>query len=120
MDKIKIGEGEIKLMEIIWDGAPIKAGVLVGFAKEKYGWNPNTSYTMLKRLIDKGVLERKDPGFYVAPLVGRAEVQQQETETLINRLYQGSRKLFLTQFLNHERLSPDEIEKIQNIIDGKK
>ncbi|MBC8569702.1 BlaI/MecI/CopY family transcriptional regulator [Zongyangia hominis] len=118
MDKIKIGDGEIRIMEYIWEEQPVKAGELVIRAKEDYGWSKNTTYTMLKRLAEKGMIDRSDPGFVCRALVTREQVQQEETRSLIDKVYNGSRKLFLTSFLSEEKLTEDEIEEIKKLIDA--
>lgn len=117
MDKIKIGDGEIRIMEYIWEEEPVKAGDLVALAKEGYGWSKNTTYTMLKRLVEKGIIDRRDPGFICRSLVTREQVQREETRSLIDKVFCGSRKLFLTSFLSEEKLTEEEIEEIKKIID---
>ena len=69
MDKIKIGDGEIKIMEYIWNRDSIKAGEIVQLAQKDHGWSKNTTYTMLKRLVEKGMIQRRDPGFHCYALV---------------------------------------------------
>lgn len=120
MDKIKIGDGEIKLMEYIWDKGPAKASEIVAMAKEEFDWSRNTTYTMLKRLVDKDILERQEPNFVCIPLVTREQVQLEETNSLIDKMFKGSRKLFLTSFLNQEKLTEEEIEEIKKIIGNPK
>ena len=97
MDKIKIGDGEIKIMEYIWNRDSI-----------------------LKRLVEKGMIQRRDPGFHCYALVSREQVQQEETRSLIDKVYNGSRRLFLASFLSREKLTQDEIDEIEKIIEANK
>lgn len=120
MDKIKIGDGEIKIMEYIWNRDSIKAGEIVQLAQKDHGWSKNTTYTMLKRLVEKGMVQRRDPGFHCYALVSREQVQQEETRSLIDKVYNGSRRLFLASFLSREKLTQDEIAEIEKIIEANK
>lgn len=119
MADIKIADAEIRLMNHIWDKAPVKAGDLVDIAAREFGWNRNTTYTILMRLIKKGAVAREEPNFVCRPLITRDDVTAQETNSLIDRMYNGSRKLFLTSYLKQEKLSVEEIEVIYRIIKDK-
>ena len=120
MEPIVIPDAELRLMEWIWKQPGLRAVDLCRLAKEAYGWTRNTTYTLLSRLIEKGVLERVEPGYGCRPLVSREEVSRSQTHALIDRLYHGSRKLFLTSFLQQERLSEEELTALQQLIDHTK
>ncbi len=120
MEPITIPDAELRLMEWIWNQPGLRAVDLCRLAKETYGWSRNTTYTLLSRLIDKGVLERTEPGYGCRPLVSREEVSRSQTHALIDRLYHGSRKLFLASFLQQETLSPEELNELQQLIDSTK
>ena len=112
----KLFDAELRLMEIIWDKEPISAKEISIIADSEFGWNKNTTYTVIKRLIEKNVLRREEPGFLCSSLVKRSEVQKSETKTLIEKLFGGSKRAFFAAF-SDEDLSPDEIEAIRSLIE---
>ncbi len=95
---IKLFDSELKVMDLVWDLEPVSAKDLSIAAEEAYGWNKNTTYTIIKKLIDKEVLLRTDPKFICTSLVKREHVQKAEMNQLIEKLYQGSKKHFLLHF----------------------
>ena len=117
MEQIKLFDSELKLMELMWKSAPVSAKELTVLAEAQIGWNKNTTYTVLKKLIDKNAVKRDEPNFICTPLVSREQVREAETESLINKLYDGSRKTFFAAFLNRDKLSADEIEELRRIIE---
>ncbi len=119
-DKLKLFDSEFRLMELIWIHPPLPAKELSVLAAGQIGWNKNTTYTILGKLVDKGALRREDPGFVCTPLVSRTQVQQAETETLIRKLFHGSRKAFLSTFLQDGDLSDEEVTMLKALIDRKK
>ena len=117
MEEVKIFDAERKLMELIWERGTVRAAELVPLAREKMGWNKNTTYTVLRRLTERGVLRRSDPGFEVTALVSREEAAESETKNLLSRLYSGSLKLFFSSFLEKEHLSREELDQLREIIE---
>ncbi len=117
MERTKLFDSELKLMELVWKNAPVSAKELSLLAQAQIGWNKNTTYTILKKLVEKSAVKREEPNFVCTPLVTREEVLQAETESLIDRLFQGSRKAFFAAFFNREKLSDEEIEELKRIID---
>lgn len=114
----KLFDSEFRLMEIIWEREPVSAKEISFTAAEQFGWNKNTTYTVIKRLIEKEVLRRNEPGFVCSSIVKRDEVQKTETKTLIDKLFGGSKKAFFTAFAD-EKLSPDEVEALKALIEKK-
>jgi BlaI family penicillinase repressor len=116
MEEIKLFDAELRLMELVWARAPVTAKELSLTAAEQFGWNKNTTYTVLKRLVAKKAVGRQEPGFLCSPLVTRAQVGQAETRKLIDRLYDGSSRAFLLSFIQKENLSEKELAELQDII----
>ena len=114
----KLFDAELRLMEIIWEREPVSAKELSLISAEKFGWNKNTTYTVIKRLIEKTLLSRNEPGFICSSIVKRDEVQKRETKTLIEKLFGGSKKAFFAAFAG-ETLSPDEVEALKALIEKK-
>ena len=117
MEQIKLFDAELRLMELVWELSPITAKDLSLRAGQEIGWNKNTTYTVLKKLIAKQAVLREEPNFTCTPLVTRAQVGEAETRQLIDKLYDGSAKAFLTSFLQKEQLSEDELAELKKIID---
>ena len=115
----KIFDSEIKLMEIIWENEEESAKNISLIAKERIGWNKNTTYTILKKLEAKGYISREDPGFVCRSLVSAKEIQQSETKGLIDKLYKGSRTALFSSLLSDESVSDEEIEELRRMIDGR-
>ena len=113
----KLFDSELKVLEPLWDDGPQTAGALARRLAVSCGWNRNTTYTVIKKLIDKGALSRTDPGVLCTPLISRAQVQRQETEQLIGRLFGGSRAQFLSAFLSEQDLSPAQAQQLRELID---
>lgn len=113
----KLFDSELKVMEPLWDGGAQTAGALAKKLAETAGWNRNTTYTVIKKLIDKGAVARSDPGFLCTPLVTRQEVQRLETDSLITRLFGGSKTQFLSAFLSEKDLTPAEAAQLRALID---
>lgn len=119
MEALKLFDSELKVMEVIWQKEPISAKEVSLILRDSIGWNKNTTYTILKKLVDKNIISRKDPDFICTSLVKKSDVQKAETDSLINKLYNGSKKMFFSAFLQNEKLSQDEIEYLKKLIDSK-
>ena len=114
----KLFDSELKVMEPLWEDGPQSAGELAKRLAASCGWNRNTTYTVIKKLVDKGAVARSDPGFLCTPLVSREEVQRQETDSLISRLFGGSRTRFLSAFLSEKDLTPAEADQLRKLIEN--
>ena len=113
---VKLFDSELKVMDVLWKEGDMPAKQISDILKESTGWNMNTTYTVIKKLIDKGAVVRSDPGFLCAPLVTREEVQRLETDSLITRLFGGSKTQFLSAFLSEKDLTPAEADQLRELI----
>lgn len=112
----KLYDSEVKLMELLWEAEPVSAKDLSSAAAERIGWNKNTTYTVLKKLVEKGYVRREDPGFLCSSLISRKDAERAETRSLIDKLFHGSRKAFLAAFLEDESLDSEEASEIEAMI----
>lgn len=117
MKQIKISDAELVLMERIWAKEGIRAAQLVQLEKEEMGWSRNTTYTLLTRMVEKGIIRRDEPGFCCTALISKEQVRAGQTHTLIEKLYEGSRQMFLASFLKSEKISAKELEEIRRMIE---
>ena len=120
MEEIHIHEGELNIMELLWSNKVLAAKDIAKIIKEYIGWEKNTTYTVIKRLIDKGAIRRENPGFLCKAAVSKRTVQNTETNTLITRYYNGSLNSFLTDYLKNQRLSVSEILELERIVSEQK
>ena len=116
---MKVFDSEIKLMEIIWQNEPVSAKAVSLTAEREIGWNKNTTYTVLKKLIDKGYVRRDEPGFICSSLISRSEIQKSETKGLLDRFFAGSRKALFSALLKDEELSDAELAELRALIEKK-
>ena len=79
-DVIRLHEGELNVMELLWSNKALAAKDIAKIIKEYIGWEKNTTYTVIKRLIDKGAIEREDPGFICRAIISKSTIQEIETK----------------------------------------
>ena len=84
--------------------------------KEEVGWNKNTTYTLIKRCIKKGAIERSEPNFMCHALIPKEEVQEAETEELINKIYDGSADKLFAALLSRKKLSSEQIDRLKQMV----
>ena len=115
MEDIKIFDAEFKFMEIVWKNEPIKSTDLVRMADEELGWKKSTTFTVIRRLKDRGIISNNDA--IVTSIVSKELAQRVETEGLIDKIYGGSIKSFFASFLQKENLSNEDIDELKKIVD---
>ena len=116
MDTPKIFESEYRFCLILWEHEPVKSSELVRLCKEKLGWKPTTTYTVIKRLAERGVL--KNENTIVTALVSKDAVQSAEIEELVEKKFEGSLPAFVAAFTRHREMTEEEIDQVQRMIDG--
>lgn len=115
--KEKLFDSEAKVMNIIWERGPLSAKDISLIAADTIGWNKNTTYTVIKKLEGKGFIRRDDPGFLCTALISREEMQKREANSLLNRVFGGSRKALFSALLENEEIPEDEITALRELID---
>ena len=111
----KIFESEYRFCLILWEHEPIKSTDLMKLCKEKLEWSKTTTYTVIKRLSDRGVI--KNENAIVTSIVSKEEAQQSELEELMDKKFEGSLPAFIAAFGKRQALSDAEIEEIRKIIE---
>lgn len=107
-------------MDILWKKGPLTAGQLAKILKEETEWDRNTTYTVIKKCINKGAIKRYEPNFLCKAMINRGEVQKYETTVLIDRLFDGSPEKFFAAFLNSGYLPKEEIAKLKQYVEKSK
>ncbi len=117
---IKLFDSELKVMDVLWREGDTTAKYISDVLNSEVGWNMNTTYTLIKRCIKKGAIERSEPNFMCHALIPKEQVQEQETTELINKVFDGSADLLFASLLSRKNLSLEEIEKLKQIVDNLK
>lgn len=112
----KLGVIEGKFADIIWNNAPITTAQLVKQCAEEFDWKRTTTYTVLKRLSNRGIFQTQNGT--VTPLVSREEFYAKRSTEFVEESFQGSLPAFLAAFTSRRKLSAKEIEEIQEMIDA--
>mgnify|MGYP004483658667 CR=1 FL=1 len=115
METPRIFESEYRFCLILWEHEPVKSSELVRLCKEQLGWKPTTTYTVIKRLSERGVL--KNENTIVSSIVSKDEAQASEINEMLEKTFEGSLPAFIAAFTKHRKLSPDEIDEVQSMID---
>ena len=114
----KLFDSERKVMEVLWEAdGPLTAKEIALRLGASVGWNKNTTYTVIKKCVDKGAVERREPNFLCHPLVPRAEVQRHAAEELIDKVFDGSASLLFASLLSGKSLPPEEIQRLRALVD---
>lgn len=113
---VRLHEGELNVMELLWSNKVLAAKDISKIIKEYIGWEKNTTYTVIKRLIDKGAIKREDPGFLCRAAITKRAVQNIETKVLLNKVYNGSLSTFLSEYLKNQDLSRAEYMELERIV----
>lgn len=113
---IKLFDSEIKVMDVLWREGDTTAKHIAEVLAAEVGWNKNTTYTLIKRCIKKGAIERSEPNFMCHALIPKEEVQEAETKELVDRIYDGSVDKLFAALLGRKKLSPEKLEELKRIV----
>lgn len=113
----KLFDSEREVMEVIWEEDGITAREVARILSEKTGWNKNTTYTVIKKCIRKGWVERREPGFMCHALISREQARRNDTEEFVNRVFGGSVPLLFSALLSEKKMSKEEIAHLKQMID---
>jgi len=118
MDAKKLCESDYRFMTVIWDNEPVASGMLVTLCAEKLGWKKSTTYTTLKKMIEKGLAQNEDT--IVTSRIPREQVQSSESRQFVERTFDGSLPGFLAAFLGGKTISEQEAAELKRLIDAHK
>ncbi|MBQ5544411.1 MAG: BlaI/MecI/CopY family transcriptional regulator [Clostridia bacterium] len=116
METPKVFESEYRFCLLLWDNEPIKSGDLAKLCADKLDWKKSTTYTVIKRLTERGVIRSENS--VVTSLVSKEEVQCAESRDFIDRTFGGSLPGFIAAFTSKQQLSSEEIVEIRRMIDS--
>lgn len=115
MERYQLGEMEQRFADLIWENAPIGSGALAKLCEKEFAWKRTTTYTMLKRLCDRGIFENNNGT--VSVLMTKEEFQAAKGEKFIEDNFKGSLPMFLAAFAGRKKLNSKEIDEIKKLID---
>lgn len=115
MSTPKIYESEYRFCLILWEHQPVRSKELVRLCQEQLGWKSTTTYTVIKRLSERGVV--KNENSMVTALVSKDAVQASELEEFVEKTFEGSLPAFIAAFTKHQKLTDADIDEVQAMID---
>jgi len=118
MEQYKLFDAEFKFMCIVWDAEPVTTRRLIELCQAKLGWKRTTTYTVLRKLCDRGILQNENST--VSSIIKRAQVQKYESEVVVEKAFGGSLPKFIAAFLDDKTLSAAEAEEMKQLIDRHK
>lgn len=116
MQTYKLGEVEAAFAALIWDHAPVSSSALVDLCAKELSWKKSTTYTVLRRLCQKGLF--RNEGGTVTPCITREEFAARQSEAFVDETFGGSLPQFLTAFASRKKLSNEELQQLQQLIDA--
>ena len=114
---VKLFDSELKVMDVLWKEGDMPAKYIAEKLAAETGWNKNTTYTLIKRCIKKGAVERTEPNFMCHAKIPKETVQLAETNELIGKIYDGSVNNLFAALLGRKELSDAQIAKLRKIVD---
>jgi len=115
MDKTTLGAVESRFADLIWANAPVTTAQLIALAKEALDWKRTTTYTVLKRLCERGLFDLTDGT--VTAVISRAEFYERQSREYVQSAFDGSLPAFVAAFSRSRKLKPEEVEALQRLID---
>lgn len=115
MDDTRLGAVESQFADIIWKNAPLSSRDLVKLCQQQLEWKKSTTYTVLKKLCDRGIFQNE--GGIVTPLVSRQEFHARQSQRFVEETFQGSLPAFISAFASGKKLSPQDVSDIRRMLD---
>ncbi len=113
---MKLFDSELKLMEILWKEGDTTAKELAQELNKQVGWSKTTTYTIIKKCIDKGAVLRTEPNFICSPIITKKQAREFETNELIEKMYEGSADKLVASLLDGKRLSVEETNRLKALV----
>lgn len=116
MENIEIGAVQLRFADVVWENEPVSSGALVKKCEEIFGWKKSTTYTVLKKLCEKGILINR--GGVVTSLIPREQFYSSKSEQFVSDTFSGSLPAFIASFMSSKKLSSEEADEIADMIDS--
>ena len=115
---MKLFDSEWKVMEVLWQQNDQTAKAVSLRLAQSAGWNTNTTYTVIKKCIDKGAIERREPNFVCHALISKQQVQTEEAQSLVDKVFGGSAELLFASLLSDRSLSKEELDRLKALVEA--
>ena len=114
---MKLFDSEWKVMEVLWQQNDQTAKAVSLHLAQSAGWNKNTTYTVIKKCIDKGAIERREPNFVCHAALTRQQAQKEEADSLVEKVFGGSAELLFASILSDRSLTKDELARLKALVE---
>ena len=115
----RLSDSEIKVLNILWERGTVSAKDVCAVAEETIGWNKNTTYTVLTKMVARGIIKRDEPGFLCTAMVSEKDAQKIELESVLARIFRSSKKALFSTLFEDEKLTKEELAELHRILDNK-
>ena len=115
MEHLRLAEGEYRFARIVWENEPLPSGKLVELSQKELGWKKSTTYTVLKKLVERGILRNENA--VVTAAVPREDILREESRAVVDRAFEGSLPSFLAHFMGGKTISNAEADELKALID---
>lgn len=115
MEHLRLAEGEYRFARIVWENEPLPSGKLVELSRQELGWKKSTTYTVLKKLVERGILRNENA--VVTAVIPREEILREESRAVVDRAFEGSLPSFLAHFMGGKTISDAEADELKELID---
>ena len=115
MEYTKLCDSDYRFMCVVWEHAPVNSGELVKLCREQLGWKKSTTYTVIRKMCEKGYISNEDA--MVSVLITKEQVQADQIEEMVEKTFEGSLPAFVAAFTKHGRITHKEIDEVQAMID---
>ena len=115
---MKLFDSEWKVMEVLWQENDRTAKEISLRLADSIGWNKNTTYTVIKKCIDKGAIERREPNFICHAAITKRQAQKEEADSLVDKVFGGSAELLFASVLSGRKLKKEELERLRALVEA--
>ena len=115
---MKLFDSEWKVMEVLWQDGDTTAKEISLRLADSIGWNKNTTYTVIKKCIDKGAIERREPNFVCHAAITKRQAQKEEADSLVDKVFGGSAELLFASVLSGRKLKKEELERLRALVEA--
>ncbi|MCI9222066.1 MAG: BlaI/MecI/CopY family transcriptional regulator [Oscillospiraceae bacterium] len=115
MEHLRLAEGEYRFARIVWENEPLPSGKLVELSQKELGWKKSTTYTVLKKLVERGILRNENA--VVTAAVPQEDILREESRAVVDRAFEGSLPSFLAHFMGGKTISNAEADELKALID---
>ena len=115
---MKLFDSEWKVMEVLWQDGDTTAKELSLRLADSAGWNKNTTYTVIKKCVEKGAIERREPNFLCHACITKEAAQKEEADSLVDKVFGGSAELLFASVLSGRKLKKEELERLRALVEA--